>query len=238
MGTKVIAQASRVLYTDIYHFVEGGWVFLLSSSLAESATTTFVLCILSLVLPIARSSVFQHQNIQTSLAGLHSLALVVPIHPVHNTTCQGSAQSRQDVLYSRMSCPNGASPLLLPWTNVTVSDDGKAVSRGIEIGVGTPVQVMSLRPAIVSNNLFLFNVAECGSAANSTCLGNHGGVYDPTKSSTYEPSTKAQWNGTLGRDTDAGSYIYLNDDLSYGTTGRETEFPLFMNQPGYGERNI
>lgn len=136
-----------------------------------------------------------------------------------------------------MSCPNGASPLELPITNVTVSQDGKAVMRGIEVSVGTPQQVFSLGPAVVSDDLFVYNIADCGSTSNDTCIGPKGGVFNPKASSSYALTTQAQWNGTKNaQDLDTGSFIYFNDVLSYGSGEPQVGYPLFMNQPGHGSQ--
>lgn len=88
------------------------------------------------------------------------------------------------------------SPLQLAWSNTTVSNDGLAVTRGIEVGIGTPNQIFAFRPATTLNNTRINNVLGCGSASNDSCVGGEGGVFDPSKSRTYEVSIKAQWNGS------------------------------------------
>ena len=134
-----------------------------------------------------------------------------------------------------MGCPNGATPLLLPIENVTVSESGVAISRGIAIGVGNPQQILSILPSTASDDLFITNVANCGDSKNDTCIGTVGGVFSPGKSSSYVVTTKSQWNGTKDYDVDGGSYIFFNDELRYGETGSELGYPTYMNEPGYGK---
>jgi hypothetical protein len=134
-----------------------------------------------------------------------------------------------------MACPNGATPLLLPIENITVSDSGKAISRGIAIGLGNPQQIISLVPTTAADDLFVNNVAECGDATNDTCIGTLGGVFSPGKSSSYVLTTKSQWNGTKDYDVDGGSFIFFNDELRYGESGDAGGYPAYMNEPGYSE---
>ncbi|KAH7408929.1 aspartic peptidase domain-containing protein [Cadophora sp. MPI-SDFR-AT-0126] len=118
-------------------------------------------------------------------------------------------------------------PLYLPWRNITVSLDGLAVTRGIELGIGTPSQVFSLRPATTLNNTRISNVLECVSLTNITCIGAAGGVFDATKSSTYEVSIRSAWNGSQAdQETATGSYVYFNDLLKFERNGSVLGFPL------------
>ena len=119
------------------------------------------------------------------------------------------------------------SPLSLPWRNVTVSANGVAVTRGIELGVGTPNQIFSLRPSTTLNNTRLFNVVDCGSEANVSCVGAKGGVYDSSKSSTFSVSIKDRWNGSAAdTETATGSYVYFNDLINFRSNGSIWGFPL------------
>jgi Eukaryotic aspartyl protease len=136
-----------------------------------------------------------------------------------------------------MACANNAPPLMLPWTNVTVSKDGNAVARGIELGVGTPNQVFSLRPSVGDVNTWLFNMATCGSASNDSCIGFEGGAYDPQASSTYQLTTQARWNGSQSTN-EQGSFIYFNDDINFGQNGTAYGYPMFLDQPGQGKLPI
>ena len=119
------------------------------------------------------------------------------------------------------------APLSLPWSNVTVSTDGVAVTRGIELGVGTPNQIFSLRPSTTINNTRLSNVIDCGSEANTSCIGGKGGVYDSSKSSTFSVSIKDRWNGSAAdTETATGSYLYFNDFIDFRSNGSILGFPL------------
>lgn len=131
-----------------------------------------------------------------------------------------------------MACVNDAPPLELAWSNVTVSESGRALSRGIELGIGTPPQVFSLRPAINNDNTWVFNIAGCGSKANDSCIGFQGGAYDPQNSSTYRLSTKNAWNGTHGTDIEFDSHLYFNDDIIFGSNGSVLGYPMFMEGAG------
>ena len=119
------------------------------------------------------------------------------------------------------------APLSLPWSNVTVSTNGVAVTRGIELGIGTPNQIFSLRPSTTLNNTRLSNVVDCGSEANTSCVGGKGGVYDSSKSSTFLVSIKDRWNGSAAdTETATGSYVYFNDFIDFRSNGSIWGFPL------------
>lgn len=132
-----------------------------------------------------------------------------------------------------MLCRNSASPLLLAWNNVTVSQDGVAITRGIEVALGSPKQVFSLIPSIGDNDMFVFNIADCISASNDTCIAERGGVFDSNSSTTYQLTTQSAWNGTY--EVTQGSYIYFNDELNVGYGGVVPGYPVFMDQNGYGK---
>ena len=119
------------------------------------------------------------------------------------------------------------APLSLPWSNVTVSTNGVAVTRGIELGIGTPNQIFSLRPSTTLNNTLISNVVDCGSEANTSCVGGKGGVYDSSKSSTFSVSIKDRWNGSAAdTETATGSYVYFNDFIDFRSNGSIWGFPL------------
>lgn len=132
---------------------------------------------------------------------------------------------------------NSASPLLLPWTNVTVTADNRAISRGIQFAIGTPPQILSLRPSLSNNDTFVFNSADCA-PANDSCIGLKGGVYSPAKSSTYRRSPLTSWNGTQGLETAEGSYIFFNDYVQLTSGISAYGFPAFMDQYGQGRLQI
>ncbi len=133
-----------------------------------------------------------------------------------------------------MSCANASPPLGLSWQNITVSDDGLAISRGIGLAVGNPQQIVSLRPSIGDDNTWFFNSADCVSSKNDSCIGLKGGVFDPSSSHTYEQTIEAAWNGSHTQDVTNGAYIFFNDEIRFGNNGSATGFPLLLDQPGAG----
>ncbi|KAL8651016.1 MAG: hypothetical protein Q9226_004899 [Calogaya cf. arnoldii] len=122
------------------------------------------------------------------------------------------------------------APLSLSWSNITVSANGVAVTRGIELGVGTPNQIFSLRPSTTLNNTRIANVADCVSQSNSSCVGSKGGVFDSSKSSTFVVSLKNRWNGSA-TDSEAatGAYVYFNDVIDFQANGTVLGYPLVQN---------
>ncbi|KAL8650050.1 MAG: hypothetical protein Q9210_004049 [Variospora velana] len=121
-------------------------------------------------------------------------------------------------------------PLSLPWSNITVSANGVAVTRGIELGIGTPNQIFSLRPSTVLNNTRIGNVLDCGSETNTSCVGGKGGVFDSSKSATFVVSLKNRWNGSAAdTETATGAYVYFNDHLNFHANGTVLGYPLVMN---------
>ena len=122
------------------------------------------------------------------------------------------------------------APLSLPWSNITVSANGVAVTRGIELGIGTPNQIFSLRPSTVLNNTRIANVLDCGSASNTSCVGGKGGVFDSSRSSTFAVSLKNRWNGSAAdTETATGAYVYFNDVIGFHANGTVLGYPLVMN---------
>jgi hypothetical protein len=129
-----------------------------------------------------------------------------------------------------MSCQNGIAPLQLPISNVTVSSDGRSVSRGIEFGIGTPQQIVSLGISLSDSDTFVFNQAQCNSSIQAICSGRLGGMYDPEASSSYTKVTRAQWNGTTDKELfTAANYIFFQEHIQYGANISSTGFPLFMS---------
>jgi hypothetical protein len=133
-----------------------------------------------------------------------------------------------------MACPNGSTPLLLPWTNNSVSAAGTILSRGISFAVGTPPQSFSLTPSTFSDNVFLNNAAECVAATNSSCIGQLGGIYDSTTSTTFAEVSYATWPGS--RDpvelASGSSSIFFNDAIAFGlkpATNKLASFPIQTN---------
>lgn len=132
------------------------------------------------------------------------------------------------------------SPLALTWTNTTVTEDGLGVTRGIEIGIGTPIQIFAFRPYTELNNTRINNVADCSSTANDTCVGGEGGVFDSQASSTYSVSIKGNWNGSqIDNEDSTGSYVYLNERITFQSQGSVYGFPVVMDsEPGGGMSGI
>ncbi|KAH7398285.1 aspartic peptidase domain-containing protein [Pyrenochaeta sp. MPI-SDFR-AT-0127] len=133
-----------------------------------------------------------------------------------------------------MACSNGSVPLLLPWTNNSVSAAGTILSRGISFSVGTPPQPFSLTPSTLSNNLFLNNAAECVAAKNSSCIGQLGGIYDSATSTSFAQVGYSIWGGS--RDTVdlalASSYVFFDDAVTFGlkpTANKFSPFPIYTN---------
>ncbi|KAJ4985395.1 aspartic-type endopeptidase [Stagonosporopsis vannaccii] len=133
-----------------------------------------------------------------------------------------------------MACPNGSVPLILPWTNNSVSAAGTILSRGISFSVGTPPQPFSLTPSTLSTNLFLNSAAECVAATNSSCIGQLGGVYDSATSTSFAQVDYSTWGGS--RDTVdlalASSYVFFDDAVTFGlepTTNKFSPFPIYTN---------
>lgn len=92
-----------------------------------------------------------------------------------------------------MSCQNGVAPLSLPIINNTISADGNTVSRGIEFGIGTPQQILSVSVSLTDSDTYIYNRAQCNVSAEIICIGRLGGMYDPESSDSYVQTTRAQW---------------------------------------------
>lgn len=133
-----------------------------------------------------------------------------------------------------MSCANSAQPLGLTIENVTVSSDGKAVLRGVAVGIGNPQQVMSLSPTTSDSNAWLFLPSACSSTTNDTCLAFNGGEYNSAASTTFAQTTKDAWNGTHDSQAFNWSVIYFNDQFRVGTSAYFEGFPLSILDGSYG----
>ncbi|OAG22759.1 hypothetical protein CC77DRAFT_1018742 [Alternaria alternata] len=126
-------------------------------------------------------------------------------------------------------------PLTLTWANLSVTQDGLGVARGIELGIGTPHQIFAFRPSTTLNNTRINNVVNCGSATNDSCIGGLGGAFDSTKSTSYAVSIKSQWNGSqIDDEDDTGGYVYFNDDVAFQENGHVDGFPLVMDSEVWG----
>jgi hypothetical protein len=126
-------------------------------------------------------------------------------------------------------------PLTLTWSNVTVTQDGLGVTRGIELGIGTPHQIFSLRPSTTFNNTQINNVLNCGTASNNSCVGGLGGVFDSSRPDSYIVSIKSQWNGSQVDEEDStAAYVYFNDRVGFQKNGQVEGFPLVMSSEEWG----
>ncbi|KAH6882008.1 aspartic peptidase domain-containing protein [Alternaria rosae] len=126
-------------------------------------------------------------------------------------------------------------PLTLTWSNITVTQDGLGVARGIELGIGTPHQIFAFRPSTTLNNTRVNNVINCGSASNDSCIGGLGGAFDAPKSTSYAVSIKSQWNGSqIDAEDSTGAYVYFNDDVAFQENGNVDGFPLVMDSEVWG----
>ena len=123
-------------------------------------------------------------------------------------------------------------------SNITVTQDGLGVTRGIELGVGSPHQVFSFRPATTLNNTRINNVLNCGSASNDSCIGSLGGGFDTTKSKTYTLSIKSQWNGSAtDQESSTSSYVYFNDNVGFQSQGDVNGYPLVMESQEFAGKS-
>ena len=126
-----------------------------------------------------------------------------------------------------MACPNGSVALLLPWTNHSVSADGTIFSKGISFAIGTPPQLFSLTPSTSLDNAFVNSVAECGSATNSSCIGQLGGIYDSAASTSFAQVDYAAWSGSRESVNMASgnSHIFFTDAAAFGPKNATNKFP-------------
>ncbi|KIW97373.1 uncharacterized protein Z519_02765 [Cladophialophora bantiana CBS 173.52] len=134
-------------------------------------------------------------------------------------------------------CPNGAPPMFLSWSNVTVTTDQKAINRGIGISMGTPPQIVSLRPSTADDNLYVVNKAQCSPQYNDSCIGQFGGVFDYSTSKSFLQVAEGQWNGTDQGNPSQLSFVYFNDVLTFGNAS-VYGFPASYDEPGYGGQGV
>ncbi|KAI1623201.1 aspartic peptidase domain-containing protein [Exophiala viscosa] len=134
-------------------------------------------------------------------------------------------------------CQNGAAPMYLPWTNVTVTTDQEAITRGIQMSMGTPPQIVALRPSTSDDNLYVVNKVQCAPDYNDTCVGSFGGVFDYNTSSTFVQVAQAQWNGTAEANPNELSLVHFNDLLTVGNASIYG-YPAIYDEPGYGGQGV
>ncbi|KIX09883.1 uncharacterized protein Z518_00964 [Rhinocladiella mackenziei CBS 650.93] len=134
-------------------------------------------------------------------------------------------------------CQNGAPPMYLPWANVTVTTDQKAINRGFQLSMGTPPQIISLRPSTADDVLYVVNKAQCAPEYNTTCIGQYGGVFDYSTSSTFLQVAEGQWNGTIEENPNSLSFVHFYDTLTFGNASIYG-YPAIYDEPGYGGQGV
>ena len=82
--------------------------------------------------------------------------------------------------------------------------------------MGTPPQIISLRPSTSDDTLYVINRASCAPQYNDSCIGTYGGVFDYSKSSTFLEVAQGQWNGTVEANPNQLSFVHFNDLLTFG----------------------
>lgn len=127
--------------------------------------------------------------------------------------------------------------MFLPWTNVTVTTDQKAITRGIQLSMGTPPQIVSLRPSTADDVLYVVNRAQCAPEYNASCIGSFGGVFDYSTSKTFQQVPEGQWNGTIESNPNQLSFVHFNDLLTFGNAS-VYGYPAIYDEPGYGGQGV
>lgn len=140
-----------------------------------------------------------------------------------------------------MSCLNGSTPLLLPWTNHSVSAiSDSVVTRGIAFTAGSPAQSFSLTPSTTSDNIFVGSAEQCGASINQTCVAQFGGVFDSTKSTSFTETNYAKWGGSresIDWASDS-SYVFFADSIAIGqspNTRKLVDLPMYTNRSTQGK---
>ena len=108
-----------------------------------------------------------------------------------------------------MACANAVAPLQLPIANFSVTPDGFGFTRGVQLGIGTPQQIVSLVPGMSDVNTYVWNSAVCA-PSNNSCLAGRGGVFNPQLSSSFAETRASEWNGSRFNGNEA-QFIYFND---------------------------
>jgi hypothetical protein len=129
-----------------------------------------------------------------------------------------------------MACVNDIQPLQLPIRNVTFGAGGSGSTRGIELGVGTPQQIISALPGVHDQDLPVWSMQSCDryNGTKAQCVAVSGGLYDPTQSDTYDQVRLSEWNGTTDTGRFSGDWLFFNDRLSFGAGGDIHNMPLIM----------
>lgn len=127
--------------------------------------------------------------------------------------------------------------MILPWSNVTVTTDQKAITRGIPVSMGNPPQIVSLRPSTSDDILYVANREQCAPEYNSTCIATYGGVFDYSSSSSFVQTPEGRWNGSSESNPTQLSFVTFNDLLEFGNASIYG-FPAVYDEPGYGGQGV
>jgi hypothetical protein len=127
--------------------------------------------------------------------------------------------------------------MYLAWSNVTVTTDQQAITRGVQLSMGTPPQIVSLRPSTADDDLYVVNRAQCAPNYNDSCIGSYGGVFDYSTSTTFLEVSQGQWNGTVESNPNQLSFVHFNDLLTLGNASIYG-YPAIYDEPGYGGQGV
>lgn len=132
-----------------------------------------------------------------------------------------------------MSSSSQPQPLLLKYTNNTVSTDDGAISNGIAFQLGEPPQLFSLTPSTLLNNTYFNSLSTCGSNPNDTCIASIGGGFTPSASSTFRASNINAFNGSAETNGDVligQPALYFNDVLTIDSGRALYGFPALLQR--------
>jgi hypothetical protein len=103
--------------------------------------------------------------------------------------------------------------------------------------MGTPPQIVSLRPSTSDDVLYVVNREQCSPQYNDSCIGLYGGVFDFEKSKTFLQVAEGQWNGTIEANPNQLSFVHFNDLLTFGNASMYG-YPAIYDEPGYGGQGV
>ena len=103
--------------------------------------------------------------------------------------------------------------------------------------MGSPPQIVSLRPSTSDADLYVVNREQCAPQYNDSCIGLFGGVFDYAKSSTFLQVAQGQWNGTVEPNPNQLSFVHFNDLLTFGNASIYG-YPSLYDEPGYGGQGV
>ena len=103
--------------------------------------------------------------------------------------------------------------------------------------MGSPPQIVSLRPSTSDDVLYVVNREQCAPQYNDSCIGKYGGVFNYDKSSTFLQVAEGQWNGTVESNPNQLSFVHFNDLLTFGNASIYG-YPAIYDEPGYGGQGV